>query len=234
MPSEEWRRHPVVKDLCVVGHGRGATSYAAYWLIKQGLQMNHERLGKQGIVESGFSVPTWGCRAGVHQGLTRDYFTFLHKVAIVRDPYKVIATYEQVEHPRAIFNHVEHVPGLVDGLLPPDWNAMPPEQQIDILDNDRLLRVNTIARSVARWTQMGIDWCGGNFFRAEKQWNQEMPRWLKSRGLWLSNDLSPRAVPRNYVNHRKGTRLTQAEIMAFLRPDVQAELDAYRKVVGYA
>lgn len=233
MPSEAWNNKQVVKDLCVVGHGRGATSFAAHWLRKQGIRVEHERLGPEGIVESGFSVPTWGCRSGVHVGLMRDKFVFLYKVCIVRDPYKVIATYEQVEHPRAIFNHTEHLQGLVTDLLPPDWAAKPVTAQLLELEENRALRVNTIARSVVRWTQSGLNWVGGEFFKAEYEWNAEMPGWLKERGLWKLDDLIPRHVDANSVNHRKGTRMTRDEIDELLRPDVAVELADYRARIGY-
>lgn len=231
MPTEHWRNKQLVKDLAIVGHGRGATSYAAYWLIRQNIAVEHERMGRRGIVESGFSVPTWGCRAGVNQGLTRDHFVFRNKMCILRDPYKVIATYEQVEHPRAIFNHVEHLPGLVDDLLPLDFEALPEAAKLEILENDRELRVNAIARSVVRWTTAGIVWCDGWSLRAEDQWDDVMPMWLNDRGLWTIG--GPRAVEKNSVNHRKGIRLSRDEINEFLRPDVREELNDYCKRMGY-
>ena len=45
------------KKIAVVGHGRGATSFAAAWLRANGIDVKHERMGPDGIVESGFSVP---------------------------------------------------------------------------------------------------------------------------------------------------------------------------------
>jgi hypothetical protein len=231
MPVDAWNDKIVTKDLCVVGHGRGATSYAAHWLAKQDIMVAHERLGPQGIVESGFSVPTWGVRAGVHQGLTRDKFVFRHKVAIVRDPYKVIATYEQVEHPRAIFTHHNHIP-LVDDLLPSDFHDRDREAQCHFLENDRALRVNAIARSVVRWTEAGIDYAEGEYFQAEGEWGNAMPLWLEERGLWTL-DGSPRAVETNRVNHRQGRRLTVEQINEFLEPKTLAELTDYRERRGY-
>jgi hypothetical protein len=230
MPVDAWNNKRVVKDLAVVGHGRGATSYAAYWLQKQDIRVEHERLGAQGIVESGFSVPTWGVRAGVHHGLTRDKFRFKHKIAIVRDPYKVIATYEQIEHPRAIFLHQNHIEICKD-LLPPDFDQLSYDSQCMLLDNDRTLRVNAIARSVVRWTSAGIVWCDGHHFRAEDQWAEEMPGWLKERGLWALDE--PNEVPKNKVNHRQGRRLSREEIADMLRPDVYQELNDYSERMGY-
>jgi hypothetical protein len=220
------------KDLCVVGHGRGATSYAAYWLIKQDVRVEHERMGPQGVVESGFSVPTWGCRGGVSQGLTRDQFEFKNRVCILRDPHKTIATYEQVEHPRAIFAHAEHIHDLCNDLLPDDYSYMSPEVQLAYLEKDRVLRVNTIARSVVRWTQEGVNWAG-EAFRAEDEWDENMPTWLKDRGLWTLPDLTPCAVVKNQINHRMGQRLTFEEINTMLRSDVLDELADYRERMGY-
>ncbi len=233
MPSEAWRNRQLVKDLAVVGHGRGATSYAAAWLRAQGVRVDHERIGPQGIVESGFSVPTWGVRAGVNQGLTRDAFLFKHKVCILRDPHKVIGTYEQIEHPRAIFAHADHLPGMLDDLLPAKFFELTPEKQMRWLEDDRQLRVNAIARSVVRWTQEGIDWCNGDAWQAEGEWAHRMPDWLECRGLWPHYLDVPNEVPPNTVNHRKGMRLHQQGIDQLLHSFVRDELYAYRRRVGY-
>jgi hypothetical protein len=210
------------KPLCVVGHGRGATSFVAHWLQAQGLDVGHERVRKDGIVESGFSVPTWGVRAGVDQGRTRDEFSFEHTVCVLRNPWKVIATYEAVEHPCAIMGHRDHLPGLLAGLCSEDID-------FDKFANDRALRTNVIARSVVRWTSAGIDWATWGF-RVEDQL-QEFYAFLMMDGF-VEDDEMP--VPPNTINHRKGSRLSAEEIYEMLTPEVWLELQEYLKETGYA
>lgn len=231
MPVPTWSEKPLYRDLAVVGHGRGATSYAAAWLQANGVDVRHERIGPQGIVESGFSVPTWGVRAGLNQGLTRDKFEFNHKLCILRNPWKVIATYEAVEHPCAIMGHWGHIPGLFDGLTPGNWGAWSDQEKWDYAVADRGFRVNVIARSVVRWTRAGIEWAGDHL-QAEGQWGHRMPDWLEARGLWVPQDRLPVEPPKG-VNHRPGNRLSKQEINSMLDRRVYDELSQYALELGY-
>lgn len=188
------------RDLCIVGHGRGATSFAAAWLQAQGVEVYHERVGPRGIVESGFSVPGWGVRSGVNQGFTRDSFKFEHTVCILRDPWKVIATYEAVEHPQAIAGHFAYLPEILGNLTP---GIVRPE--------DLELRVNLIARSVVLWTSSGLDWADWRC-RAEDQM-QDFYGFLLMDGFVEDDEVK---IPPNKINASAGRRMSKDDIKELL------------------
>lgn len=199
------------KKICVVGHGRGATSYANAYLNSVGIRTKHEHVGLDGIVDSAFSVPTWPVRGGfVNLDLTRDYYQFDHKFCILRDPFKTVGTYYIVEHPNAIWNHKGHID----------------------LDDANGNMLEAICLSVCRWTRSGLAWCDGVGFRAEDvvTGKSTLPAWLKERDLWLRD---PRPISRK-VNHRAGRRPDRAEILSQIRPEIAEELLSFAAEWDYA
>ena len=197
------------RKLVVVGHGRGATSFANAWLNAQGIQTRHEGCGPDGVVDSGFSVPTYASRKGAFAGITyRDDFNFAHKLCVLRDPWKVIATYYVVEHPDAIWGHEPHI-SLAEA------------------EGDHL---NAIALSVARWTRAGMAYAGTTFHAEEI--DRTLTPWLIERGL-LPENHAISVVPKNVVNHKPGRRMGREEIASRLNAPVAAELADYAAEVGY-
>jgi hypothetical protein len=196
------------KRLAVVGHGRGATSFAAAWLNKNGILVKHERMGPEGIVESGFSVPTWGIRGGVLQGSQRDDFDFDHKLCVLRDPWKVIATYYAIEHPDAIWLHAPHIN----------------------LDDAYASRIDAIALSVVAWTNAGRAWADAEFKGEEA--NDVLPGMLEERGFEAPEG-GWQPTPANRVNHRLGRRMSKEDIQQALRPSIRDQVIAYAEGAGY-
>jgi hypothetical protein len=209
----------IKRKLMVNGHGRGATSFCAHWLQYHGCEVHHEAIGPDGIVESGFSVPTWLVRKGSFVGMNQNDFDFDTMFTIVRNPWKVISTYEAVEHPMAILGHFSHLPSLGE--------MVQPEQAKGLAEN-RVLRVNLIAHSVVRWTNMGAAYTR-KIFRAEDQM-PDVHEYLTGRGIMLRplTDL-----PKNKVNHRAGNRLTKEEIWDMLDTVSQDDVAVQAQVLGY-
>lgn len=197
------------RKLVVVGHGRGATSFTNAWLNAQGIRTKHEMPGPDGVVDSGFSVEGYKVRNGAFAGITdRRDFNFEHKLCVLRDPWKVIATYYTVEHPDAIWIHAQYIP-------------------LDAAKGDTL---NAIALSVARWTRSGIAYAGTTF-KAEET-DTTLTPWLIKRDLLPENHVIS-AVPKNVVNHKPGRRMGREEIASRLNAEVAAELADYIAEVGY-
>jgi hypothetical protein len=206
------------RDLCVVGHGRGATSFVARWLQAQGIEAWHERVGPRGIVESGFSVGSWGVRDGVNCGLGRGSFDFEHTICVLRDPWKVIATYNAVEHPLAILGHLEHIPEIMGDIL--ESHPLGPD--------DTAARVNLIARSVVLWTKSGMHWADWQF-RVEDQL-EEFYAFLLMEGF-TEDDMVE--VPPNTINSTPGKRLDKTAIKDLLSPEQLDLLANYCAETGY-
>ena len=207
------------RDLCVVGHGRGATSFAARWLQAQGVEAWHERVGPRGIVESGFSVPGWGVRDGVNRGLGRDAFDFEHSICILRNPWKVIATYDAVEHPQAILGHLQYIPEIAGDLLT-DGGLL----HVDDLET----RVNLIARSAVLWTTSGMRWADW-VCRVEDQM-ENFYAFLLCEGF-VEDDMV--IVPANKINASPGKRLGRHAIKELLNPEQLDLLGNYCEETGY-
>lgn len=194
------------RNLIVVGHGRGATSFASAWLIHNGIQAKHETMGRDGIVDSGLSVPTYPIRNGLCEGLTRNAFEFENKLTVVRNPWKTIATYYAVEHPDAIWLHKEYI-------------------ELD----DAADALEAICLSVVRWTQCALDFTNNDYLRAE-EWNTDAPTWLRFH-RFPNRDWRP--VPRDTINHRAGDRLSREEIVARISPRVAQEVKEFAESLGY-
>lgn len=193
--------------LAVVGHGRGATTFVNTWLNHNGILTRHEAMGKDGIVDNVLAVPTWPIRQGWAMGKFRDDFEFDHKVAVVRNPWKVIATYYAVEPDWAIWRHDPHV-------------------DLSAAGDDRL---SAICLSVPRWTRSAIAWANQTYMHAET-WHQNAPQWLINHGF---EDRDWREVPANTINHTAGKRLTRENIVARVSPAIAQEVKQFSEELGY-
>lgn len=218
------------KDLIVVGHGRGATSFMAAWLQKNGIQVRHEAMGPQGIVDSLLSVPGGHIRNGMSRGQTRNDFNFNIKACVLRNPYKVIATYFGAEVPTAILNHQPYLPALLEGLTPPGWFAASNEEKLGMFTVMDDFRINAIARSVVRWTTLGMNYADYRF-RVEDELGDFAAHLVLA---CLIGDLDMvEDLPPNKINHKHGPRLSRSDIDAALKPQVADELAAYMETTGY-
>ena len=195
------------RKLIVVGHGRGGTSFANAWLNHNKIRTAHEMMGRDGIVDSGLSVPTFPIRGGDFAGAVRDSFEFENKLCVVRDPWKTIATYHAVEAADSIFMHGGHI-------------------DLSLANGDELA---AIAVSVADWTRAGLEYTQQQFIQAER-WNEEAGTWLEARGFatreWLD-------VPKNTVNHRPGKRLSREDIVARITPRIARKVETLAQDLGY-
>lgn len=189
-----------------MGHGRGATSFANAWLNHNGIETRHEALGPDGIVDSGMSVPTYPIRQGLYAGLKRDEIDFDHKLTVVRNPWKTIATYYTVEHPDAIWLHEPHI-------------------SLEEAGHDEL---SATCLSVVRWTRSALAY-GPTYIRAE-EWNVNAPQWLVNQGF-ADRDWLP--LPANLVNHQKGRRFTREEIIGRVPASIAQEVKEFAEELGY-
>lgn len=196
------------KKLIVVGHGRGGTSFASTWLNENGIMVAHEMMGRDGIVDSMLSVPTGFIRTGTSIGASRDEFEFEHKICIVRDPWKTIATYFAVEGEGSIWNHGNYI-------------------DLSDANGDEL---SAIAISVVDWTKAGLEYTGYRFLQAE-QWNAQAPFMLQSLGF---ESRQWRDIPANKINHQPGNRISADEIRGRISPSLAQSVASWRSELGYA